>query len=472
MAAANDILNLPALALAEKLRAGELSPLEAVEAFIARIEQVNPKLNAVVWKRFDEARREAREIERKFPGEKPPLYGVPCSVKEAIALTGAPHTAGSVYRKSVVPAEDAPVVRRLREAGAIPLGVTNVSEMCMWFESYNPLYGRTNNPYDQGRIPGGSSGGEGSILGAGAAPFGVGSDVGGSIRMPAFFCGIFGHKPTGGLLTTEGLAPLPQGEVRRYCSAGPMSRHAGDLPKLLEIMSGGDWKATAERLPFRGREVWVCEGVGFPAASASEEQLEALWRAADAFARAGATVRWFDPRRFGNAFVIWSSMLHEGGNPEFARIMTEGGDPNLLKETALYFTGRSQHTFPAVVLAVVERLFGKIAGDGPKKTVEEGLKVRADFEAALGDDGILLMPTHPRAAPPHDAPLRRPFDFAYTGILNVLEVPATAAPLGIGAEGVPLGVQVAARRGADRLTLEAAEFLEEQFGGWVPPKGL
>ncbi len=479
----SDLGSLSAVRLAETIRRGEILPSEAVDCYIRRIERVNPRLNAVVANRFEEAREEARLADERLQkgGKKgvrknddlPPFFGVPCTVKEAIALKGAPWTAGSLYRKGFVATEDAVAVDRVRKAGAIPLASTNISEMCMWFESDNLVYGRTNNPYDTGRIPGGSSGGEGSILGAGGAPFGVGGDVGGSIRMPAFFCGIFGHKPTGALVTPEGHAPAPQGDVRRYCTVGPLSRFAGDLSPLLEIMSGGDYRHDPSAgTEFRGRDVWVCEGLGFPVPKASDEQLEVLHKAADFFARRGARVRTFDPKRLGNAFFIWSAMLHEGGNPEFASVMTEGGDPDLFAESLRFATGSGRHTFPALFLAVIERVFDKVPGGGTKALVEAGRRVRAEFEAELGDTGILLMPTHPRAAPRHGAPLTRPLDFAFTGIFNVIEAPATAVPMGLGREGLPLGIQVAARPGNDRLTLAAALLLEEAFGGWVPPGDL
>lgn len=468
--AGTDLGTFSTFGLAGAIRRGDVSPLEAVDFYIRRIEAVNPKLNAVVANRYDDARREAKALAEKQtpPDGSQPLWGVPFTVKEAIATRGAPHTSGSLYRKGIIAKDDAEVVARLRAAGGIPIASTNISEMCMWFESDNLVYGRTNNPYNQERIPGGSSGGEGSIHGAGGAPFGIGSDVGGSIRMPAFFCGIFGHKCTGGLVPVTGQAPEPRGEVRRYCTVGPMTRFAEDLSPLLELMSGGDYRHSDERTEFS--DVWVCEGLSFPVPKASGEQLDALWRAADAFARQGARIHEFSPSRFGNAFLIWSAMLHEGGNPEFARVMTEGGDPNLVDETIRFATGRRRHTLPALALAIVERTFGKLGNMKP--LVETGLRVRDEFEKTLGSGGILLMPTHPRPAPAHGAPVRRPIDFAYTGILNVLEAPATAVPLGLGAEGLPLGIQVASRRGNDRLTLAAAEFLEEVFGGWVPPPGL
>src|SRR5262245_58857220 len=179
----DDLLSVSATELASRIRRRELSSLEVVDAHIAHLQRHNPVLNAVVCDRFDAARDEARAADARCAAgaDLPPLHGVPCTIKESFALTGMPNTSGLVARKGLLSTADATAVRKVRAAGAIPLGVTNVSELCMWMESHNNVYGRTNNPYDPGRIVGGSSGGEGAAIGAGGSPFGVGSDVGGSI---------------------------------------------------------------------------------------------------------------------------------------------------------------------------------------------------------------------------------------------------------------------------------------------------
>ena len=204
--------------MARALRAGEVSSLELVELHIARIKAVNPVLNAVVAERYELARQEARAADEALAaaGDEEalsPLLGVPCSIKECFALEGMPQASGLVKRKDIRATSDATTVARLRQAGAIPVGVTNTSELCMWMESANRLYGRTSNPYDPTRIVGGSSGGEGAIVGAGGTPFGLGSDIGGSIRMPAFFNGVFGHKPSGGLVPGTGQYPMAENEA-------------------------------------------------------------------------------------------------------------------------------------------------------------------------------------------------------------------------------------------------------------------
>ncbi|MEO7092697.1 MAG: amidase, partial [Polyangiales bacterium] len=240
------LLLASATRLASLIAKRDVTAREVVEAHITQIERVNPTIRAVVRARYDEARREARaaddRVKRGGDDPLPPFHGVPCTIKECFALTGMPNSGGLVARKDVVATDDATAVARLRAGGAIPLGVTNLSELCMWMESNNRVYGRTNNPYDPSRIVGGSSGGEGAIIGAGASPFGLGSDIGGSIRMPAFFNGVFGHKPTGGLVPSTGQFPVAANEALRYLTSGPLARRAEDLMPLLRILAGPDGK--------------------------------------------------------------------------------------------------------------------------------------------------------------------------------------------------------------------------------------
>lgn len=243
----NPLLVQSAMQLAKKIRRKEVSSVEVVQAYIDRIQEVNPLLNAVIKDRFDAALQEATQVDKLIEEEsggeevledRLPLLGVPLSVKGSYALQGMPHTTGLVSRRGVVATVDAAAVALLKRAGAIPMGVTNTSELCMWSESHNHLYGITNNPHDLERTPGGSSGGEGSILAAAGAVIGIGSDIGGSIRMPCFFNGIFGHKTTPGVVSSENHYPPCSGRHAEYGCYGPMCRYAEDLLPMLKIMAG------------------------------------------------------------------------------------------------------------------------------------------------------------------------------------------------------------------------------------------
>ncbi|MBK8326349.1 MAG: amidase [Moraxellaceae bacterium] len=237
------LLKQSAISLAADIKAKKISSRAVVEAHIAQIKCVNPRLNALIFDRFAQALREADQADALIASTKdinslPPLLGVPCTIKDTFEFEGMPQAVGMVSRKDIYGQKDAYAVAVLRKAGAIPLGVTNTPELAMWYETYNRVYGRTKNAYDRGRITGGSSGGEGAIVGAGASPFGLGSDVAGSIRMPAFFNGVFGHKASPLLIENQGHFPSAHGQTLNYLSSGPLCRQAEDLEPLVRLLAG------------------------------------------------------------------------------------------------------------------------------------------------------------------------------------------------------------------------------------------
>ncbi|MGA2697123.1 MAG: amidase, partial [Terriglobales bacterium] len=228
--------------MAEGIRRGEVSPIELVDAHLSRIEQLNPQLNAFARVDADGARRRARVAEEQVKSHRTlgPLHGVPISIKSSIEVAGMPYEAGTALRKGIVGKHDAPLVQRLRQAGAIILGVTNTPELLMAWETDNLLYGRTNNPWDLSCTSGGSSGGEAAAIAAGLSAGGVGSDGGGSIRVPAHFCGICGLKPTPGRIPATGHFPQSAGPFALLGVVGPMARTVPDVKLLFEIIQGQD----------------------------------------------------------------------------------------------------------------------------------------------------------------------------------------------------------------------------------------
>lgn len=471
------MLQASATRLRADIAAGRTTSAAVVEAHLAHLARVNPVLNAQVASRADDARREAAAADAEPTDH--PLHGVPCSIKECFALTGMPQSAGLLRRADFRATSDATAVSRLRAAGAIPLGVSNTSELCMWMESDNLVYGRTNNPYDPRCTVGGSSGGEGALVGAGAVPFGLGSDIGGSIRMPAFFNGVFGHKPTGGLVPGTGQHPIADPAARRYLTTGPLCRRAEDLWPLLQLLAGPDGQDPG-CMPWRLgdpsevdvaalRVFHIPESGGQPV---SRDLRAAQVRVANALRDAGATVHELHLPAMKHGFDIWSSMLQEANVTPFATLMGDGEPVSPLVELMRIFTGSPRHTVMACLLGATESLT-KALPRRQRYFVELGRSLRAELEDRLGDDGILLYPSFSRPAPRHRLPLLRQlmlrFDYAYTALLNVMELPVTQVPLGLNAQGLPLGVQVGARHGQDHLTIAVAQFLEERFGGWVPP---
>ena len=473
---------MSALELAKAIRARELSSREVVAAHIEHARAVNPTINAIVIERYNEALREAEAADARLAASAPddplpPLLGVPCTIKESFAFTGMPNSSGLVRRRELVAQEDATTVARLKRAGAICIGLTNVSELCMWMESNNRVYGRSNNPYDPERIVGGSSGGEGGSVGAGMAPFGLGADIGGSIRLPAFFCGVFGHKSTGGVVPGTGMHPISENEALRYLTTGPLARRARDLMPLLRIMAGPDGHDAGvrevelhdpEAVDLSSLELIVVEGDG--RVPVDFEMIGALERAAESLAERGAKLRRMKIPELRRSFELWSTMLSEASDTPFRTLMGEGEPIPVGRELLRWALGRSPHTLPGLVLAAVEDMPLVVPrGQRRREIVEQGLALRAKLSKLLGPRGVLLYPTHPRPAPRHASPLLRPFDWTYTAIFNVMELPVTQVPLGLSRAGLPLGVQVVANHGNDHVTIAVACALERDHGGWVAP---
>lgn len=469
--------------LARRLRAREISARELVELHLEQLERTNPHTNAVVRARQREARREADAADRRLAqggDDLPPLLGVPCTIKESFSFTGMPQSAGLLARKDAIATEDATVVARLRAAGAIPLGVTNISELCMWMESVNRVYGRSSNPYDASRIVGGSSGGEGAAIASGVSPFGLGSDVGGSIRGPAYFNGIFGHKPSPMVVPNSGQYPEAEGAIRRYLCTGPMARRAEDLMPLLRIMAGPDERypecAPASQLgdpdtvSFEGRALISIESSG--AIPVSPELLRAQRRAAEHLVSRGMQLRVVELPALRRQFEIWSAMMGLASEVPFGTLLGDGAPISPWREVLKWAVGASAHTWMALGTAITDPLVRRFPKQA-ERMAALGLQLKQEVQALLGDEGLLLYPPYATTAPKHRVPARWAtrlhMPWSYHAIFNVLELPATQVPLGLAQDGLPLGVQVVSAPMNDHLTIAAALELERAFGGWRPP---
>ncbi|KAM9827553.1 fatty-acid amide hydrolase 2-B [Neosynchiropus ocellatus] len=480
------LLTQSATRLAGRIRQREVSSAEVVQAYIDRILEVNPLVNAVIKDRFALALQEAAQVDKLVEEEtggedvledRLPLLGVPLSVKMSYSLQGMPHTTGAMSRRDVVATVDSPPVAQLKRAGAIPLGVTNTSELCMWSESHNHLHGITCNPYDLERTPGGSSGGEGSIIAAAGAVVGVGSDIGGSIRIPSFFNGIFGHKTTPGVVSNDNQYPNCSGRHDEYQSSGPMCRYAEDLLPMLQIMAGpkADLLSLNEKVDLKKlRFFTITHDGGSPLISPVSRELIDIQRKVVERLEAdlGVNVQevYFPELKY--SFQIWDAFMalpDDNGKPPtpFAELLGEPGRPaRPLWELLKWMVGKSDHTMAAIGLALVEMTH---VTKPPAFLIQQKEKLQKDVEELLGLDGVFFYPTHPRVAPKHHHNLFRPLDFAYTGIINILGLPATQCPLGLNEEGLPMGVQVVTGKMQDRLSIAVALYLEKAFGGWRDP---
>jgi amidase len=481
----SDIAFQTAGELLRTLRARDLSSIELVDHAIARIERHDPALNAVVARDFERARETARQTDAKrADGDARPLLGLPVTVKDTFETEGLVTTAGSPALAKHVPRQNATAVQRMTDAGAVVLGKTNVPLQGGDCQSYNAVYGTTNNPWDLQRTSGGSSGGPAAALAAGFCALEIGSDIGGSIRNPAHFCGVFGHKPTWGIVSQRGHIPGPPGQMGSpdLNVVGPLARSAEDLSLLFELIVGeddpgvrGGWRLELE--PARTRtlgELRVGTWLDDPFSPIDDEYRGLLEDAVSALQAEGARIH--DGARpkvdFADAYRCYALMLH-----------------------AALASG-----FPPAVMHRFEEAAGNLAqGDDSQAALqlrgatlphrawlgrdEKRHRIRAEWVRFFQDVDVLLMPVHPRAAFPHDHDpnffarqiqvngVQRPYlDFLHWVSLATLPgLPATVVPVGRTRDGLPVGVQVVGAPFADRTTLAAAGMIEEVIGGFSPP---
>ena len=472
------LLKQSAISLAADIKAKKISSRAVVEAHIAQVKCVNPRLNAIIYDRFAQALKEADQADTVLAQTQdlstlPLLFGVPCTIKDTFEFEGMPQAVGMVSRKDIFGQQDAYAVKVLRQAGAIPLGVTNTPELAMWYETYNRVYGRSKNAYDRGRITGGSSGGEGAIVGAGASPFGLGSDVAGSIRMPAFFNGVFGHKGSPLLIANDGHFPSAHGQTLNYLSSGPLCRKAEDLEPLVRLLAGKNshkLKSVKDVNISKLRVITIAPERG---PKATFDILDAQQRAVEALVAQGASHITVDLPLVDEAFMIWSSLLADSSTPEHSFTAMLFGEYHVKHPVKALLNmavkgKKSPHTLPLLVLTLLEQ-FPNLATGSRKHFVEKGHQLKQQLNDLLADDGVLIIPVFPEVAPRHGAPIFKPFDFVDCAIVNAMELPATAVPMGLNEKGLPTGIQVVANQDNDHLSLACAVALEQATGGWIPP---
>ena len=455
--------------LAEMIRNKQVSPVEVVEAHIRRIEEVNPKLNAFVTTTFERARGEARSAELRITrGESVgPLHGVPVSIKDTFETAGVRTVAGSRLLEDHIPDRDAPVVARLKRAGAIILGKTNVPEFAMDFRSENLVFGRTSNPWDLGRVPGGSSGGEAAAIASGCSPAGVGSDLGGSIRVPSHFCGIVGLKPTPGRVPVTGHIPVCVGPFALGNSNGPLARRIEDLGLMLTVLAGfdaGDPQSAPVPVrdyrqidPRKLRVMWYTNDGFAPVTQATRQTVE---RAAKALADRGLELAERRPAGIERAFELWYGFLGQAGVPGIVK-MYEGREELM---------GPLMQALKAIVQPQTNEQF---------LDAWTGRDVlRASVVTEMMDYPIILAPVAAIPAFEHDHKggftvegheVEYLAAFSYTMTFNVLGLPGAVVPCGRSPEGLPIGVQIVGRPFEEETVLAVAAVLEEALGGYQRP---
>ncbi|CAK9812011.1 Fatty-acid amide hydrolase 2 [Anthophora quadrimaculata] len=475
-----------ATVLAFKIRNKQLTSEEVVQSYIDRIREIQPVLNCVVEEGFENALKEARKCDELLKSqnapspqvlaEEKPFFGVPFTTKDCIGIANMKQTAGLSVRKNIIAERDAEVIRLMRAAGAIPLATTNVSELAMWWETSNCLYGTTKNPYNTRHIVGGSSGGEGCIQAAAGSPLGIGSDIGGSIRMPCFFNGIFGHKPSKCIVSNDGQYPNAQNEDQdRLLAIGPMCRYAQDLMPTLKVLANknADLLRLNEKVDISKLKFYYMEDDGGQyLISQVEPEIKKAMRKVILHLEKAHKIKAtkLNIKKLKKGIALWMANMTCKDEKDFMyELSNRNGHINLWWELLKWATCMSNHTLIALLTALFEKFAMKHGSEKHTKLIQESKELYQEFQDILGEDGVFLYPTHPTAAPLHHEPLVKPFNFSYTGIINVLGLPATACPLGLNSQGLPIGIQVVGGLNQDRLTIAVAEELERGFGGWVPP---
>jgi amidase len=459
-----------ALSLAGLVATRQISPVELVDATLARIEALNPALNALVSVDGDGAMRAAREAGDTLTsgGARGRLHGVPITIKSSVSVAGQPWETGSRFRAGITGDADAPLVARLRAAGAIVIGVTNVAEQLMAWETDNALYGRTNSPWDLSRTPGGSSGGEAAAIAAGLSAGGIGSDGGGSIRVPAHFSGICGLKPTPGRVPATGHFPPCGGPFALTGVVGPMARTVDDVEAMTAILAGPDiGDPNGHPVPFtplaslpRHTRIGVFEDDGH--VPVTDETRRAVRRAAAWLRDAGYEVDEFHPEGLEEARELWWAIF--------------GRASRLILEPMV--RGRESEVHPNLVqfLDWTRRM--------DRLTAEELLDVeirrdvlKSRFLAQMEDVPVLLCPVAPMPAFRHgerswtiDGRTVEYLDaWRYTAWFNLLQNPGVSVPVSQSASGLPIGVQVVARPWDEATALAAARVIEQSRGRWIAP---
>ncbi|MDE2378266.1 amidase [Bradyrhizobium sp.] len=475
-----------ATGLTAALAAKKVSSVELTQDAIGRIERHDGKINAVCVRDFDRALADAREADAaRARGDSRPLLGLPLTVKESFNVAGLPTTWGYVPQKNYKAAEDAVAVSRAKQAGGVVLGKTNVPVGLADWQSYNDIYGTTNNPFDLGRTPGGSSGGSAAALAAGFGSLSMGSDIGGSLRVPAFHCGVYAHKPTFALCASRGHTPPPFPAIPSEADMaviGPMARSAADLSLLLDVMAGPDPLEAgvgyrldlpaARHQALRGFRVLVIDS--HPILPANQEIRGAIETLAAGLSRTGVTIARESPvlPDFAETSRLYMRMLMGFLGAFFP--------PDEIAGTQAAVSGLAAGDRSLFA----ERLRGTISSH--RAWVQDAAAragLRARWHALFNSFDAVICPIMPTPAYPHDhSPEQEerrinidgkefpyPDQLAWPGIATLPGLPATAIPLGLSKEGLPLGAQIVGPFLEDRTPLHLAALIEREFGGFTPP---
>jgi amidase len=442
--------------LAAAIRSGKMSSEVAVRAYLDRIDSVNPRLNAVVQLRRDAAIAEARAADKVPHDKRALLHGVPITIKDSLDTAGVISTGGTKGRANYVPQHDATAVARLRAAGAIILGKTNTPDLTMAFETNNLVYGRTNNPFDVARTPGGSSGGAASIIAAGGSPLDIGSDTGGSIRVPSHFCGIAGIKPTAGRVSRAGHIIDFAGPAESLTHIGPLARNVDDLALALAIVAGPDnvdphvvAATLGDHKKASVNNLRVAYFIKLGSLEPTGETATAVERALKVLEKAGARHTAIEIPGADEIYATYTGLIWGDGGAGMARILARWGTT----ESPL---------FDRIKTAT------KLSSADYSAQYERFDNWRSSLLQRFAEFDVLICPVNGGPAPLHGT-FSRPAA-AYTQLFDLTGWPSTVIRAGTSPEGLPLGVQCVTHSWREDLSLAVARHLEAAFGPFPGPR--
>ncbi|XP_017782827.1 PREDICTED: fatty-acid amide hydrolase 2-like isoform X2 [Nicrophorus vespilloides] len=478
-ASKDPILELSATEMARKIREGELKSEEVVLAHINRIKEVNGLLNAVIDERFDAALEEARRVDENiakgvYAGRdfKQKIFlGVPFTTKGTTVCKGLDVSFGLVPRKGMKGTEDAKVVENMKNSGAILLALTNVPQLSIWSEAHNPVFGITNNPYDTTRNVGGSSGGECSIIAACGSAIGIGTDIGGSIRIPAYMCGLFGHKCSPTVTPTKGLTFRNGSEQdRTMVVAGPISRYCEDLIPGLKAILGADAcrslqldkKVDIAKLKY----YFIEEMPSLLISPVRSDVMKSFRSVVEHFRKMTGKAQELEIEELAYTARLYTKALANEGNDFSYDVTNKKYRAVWYRELFKYIFRCSNLSFSSVMVLINAQVLRKATSEWFEENTE---KIKSELLSKLGNDGVLFFVSQPTTAHYHHLSYLRPYNLLYFSLFNLLKFPVTQVPLGLSHDGLPLGVQVVSAPFNDHLCLAVAQELESVFGGYVPP---
>ena len=454
-----DLIYKPISELINLITKREISVVELTSLYLEQINKVNPDLNAVVTKN-SEALKNAKEKDNNFENLncQKPLFGLPITIKDSIDTAGIITTGGTKGRKNYIPEKDAAVVKRLKEAGAIILAKTNTPELTLEYETINEIHGRTNNPYNLEKSPGGSSGGEAAAVAAGCSAFGIGSDTAGSIRLPAHFCGITGLKGSRGRVpTTGGIIPNDVGIIDQLTEFGPLTRHVSDLNLIMDVISGPDgsdpncvplkWPEVVSPANSKLRGIYYLDNGIY---ELDKKTKDSILKVVNSLKDKNVEIKHKKPPELDYTFSLFKKIFSaDGWNWKY----------RLLKK---YNTIKKVKSNPEKAINGIE--FNKLIGK-----LQRFRKKNIEF---MQEYDFIISPVTAFAAQDHGFSYeekRIVSAFSYTMIYNLLGWPAVSLRISETEDNLPIGIQIASTPCQEKLCIFLAQMIENEFGGWTRP---